>query len=216
MTRPIWKNTWCRCRSRQRDGMRAGLSPQAMGEVADILAANQRFLVAAGRRQGLGRGIADALAADSAPMEPAHQPAIAVRAAGPSRRPRQPLALLQRRAGLQPADSRRQRCRAVPAGGRAGHLRPVRLRIDRAVRGERGLRLDRPAPPHRAGRGHTTLRCRFRITAWPATSRCTGAWSAFAMPTTTPNWPRTRRRCDFRARRTCAAAGAPARCWPRR
>ena len=39
---------------RQRDGKRAGLSAEAMDEVADIFAANQRFLPAAARRKGWG------------------------------------------------------------------------------------------------------------------------------------------------------------------
>ena len=54
----IWERIWLFCHDpihlnkyllslslQERDGKRAGLSPQAMVEVADILAANQRFLV---------------------------------------------------------------------------------------------------------------------------------------------------------------------------
>jgi hypothetical protein len=55
----VWERIWLFCNDpahldkylmslslQERDGKRAGLSPQAMGEVADILAANQRFLAA--------------------------------------------------------------------------------------------------------------------------------------------------------------------------
>jgi hypothetical protein len=54
----IWERIWLFCHDpahlnkyllslsiQERDGMRTGLSPEAMVEVADILAANQRFLV---------------------------------------------------------------------------------------------------------------------------------------------------------------------------
>ncbi|MET0858737.1 MAG: hypothetical protein ABWY27_18475 [Telluria sp.] len=54
----VWERTWLFCHDpahlqkyllslslQERDGKRAGLSPEAITEVADILAANQRFLV---------------------------------------------------------------------------------------------------------------------------------------------------------------------------
>lgn len=61
----IWERIWLFCHDpahlekymvslaiQQRDGARDGLSPEAMAEVADILAANQRFLPAAAPRKG--------------------------------------------------------------------------------------------------------------------------------------------------------------------
>jgi hypothetical protein len=61
----IWERIWLFCHDpahletylvslsiQQREGMRSGLSPQGMAEVADILAGNQRFLVAPAAGKG--------------------------------------------------------------------------------------------------------------------------------------------------------------------